>query len=290
MAKQTGLSNLELAANSTWVIALTYCECPLCGYLTPAPGSLPCPKCNRSGSRRSVFPGYACIKWLKMIGDAYVRAYARTGEKQAELVEVIRSDFKRDIEPSWVAAAARSVRKLLRKSRGSNAEYRKVLDVLQKRLALENQEQAGRVFPMLWSYSETTNEHCNVVVSTAALFERLFSDLLVRLAGSRGSEWPDAKEIVAKTQRRVSRIRLFEKMTGTSLERSVREFGVRGLYAGWQDIARRRNLYLHVTPGAISAAMAERAFNLAKNAFGLFAFLHNKHCVTVTAGGADSAS
>jgi hypothetical protein len=214
-----------------------------------------------------------------MIADSYVRAYARIGEKQAALAEEIRSDLKKSVEPSWVAAAARSVRKLLRKSRGSQAEYRKVLDVLQKRLPLENQEQAGRLFPMLWSYSETTNEHCNVVVSTAALYEKLFSDFLVRLLVSQGTTWPEAKQTVAKKPRRVDRIRIFEGITGASLDKAVGAFGVRGLYAGWQDIARRRNYFLHVTPGAINAAMAERAFNLAKNALALFAFLQNKYCV-----------
>lgn len=282
MAGQKGLSNLELAGNPTWVIASTFCECPFCGFLSRDLGlvrvSTPCPKCSRSGSPRYVFPSVACIQWLELIADSYVRAYARTGEKQAELAEQIRSDLKKSFEPSWVAAAARSVRKLLRKSRGSQQEYRKVLDALQRRLSLENQDQAERVYPVLASYSDTTNDHCNVVVSTSALFERLFYDLLVRLLVSRGKDWAEARSTVAKMQRRVDRKRLFQEITKTSLEKAVREFGERGIYAGWQDIARRRNYYLHLTPGAISAAMAKRAFNLAKNAFGLFASLHNRFC------------
>lgn len=286
MAASENLTNLELAANPTWVIASTFAECPFCGFLCRDLGlvrvSVPCPNCNRSGSARLLFPGIACIKWLEMIADSYVRAYARAGEKQAALAEQIRSDLRRRAEPSWVVAAARNVRKLLRKSRGSQAEYKRVLDALQRRLSLDSQEQARRVYPLILEYSETTNDHCNVVVSTAALFESLFSDFLVRLLVSRGRAYGEARKTVAKMRRRDDLKKLFKETTRTPLLKAVGEFGVSGLYEGWQDVATRRNRFLHITPGAISADMAEKAFNIAKNAFGLFAYLHNRFCVAAS--------
>lgn len=283
MAACKGLTNLVLAANPTWVIASTFQECPFCGFLSRGLGlvrvSVPCPNCNRSGSARLLFPGIACIKWLEMIADSYVRAYARTGEKQAALAEQIRSDLKRSVKPSWVVAAARNVRKLVHKSRGSQAEYKKVLEALQRRLSLDSQEQTSRIYTLILGYSDTTNEHCSVVVSTAALFERLFSQFLVRLLVSEGRDYRESRKMVGRIRRRDHLRRLFNQTVRIPLHKAVGEFGVRGLYEGWQYTAERRNGFLHVTPRAVSADMAERAFKLAKDAFGLFAFLHNRFCV-----------
>jgi hypothetical protein len=294
MANRRGLSNLELAANPTWVIASTFEECSFCGFLSRDPElgrpSVPCPNCKRSGSPRLIFPGLACITWLEMVGDAYLRATAGADEKKGALVDIIRSDFRPDIDPSWVRIAARKVRRLLRKSPRTETDYHRVLDEIQRRLSLRTREQACRAFSLLANSSDTVNEHSNVVVLTGSLFERLFHDLLVQVLARRGMTNPEAHRTVDKRRRREDLLELFWIATGTRPQEAIGEFGVRGLYEGWQDIADRRNKFLHVSPGVVSAVMAERAFNLAKNAFGLFAFLHNKHCVTVTAGGADSAS
>jgi len=288
MAGRTGMTNLELAENRTWVIASTFMECPFCGFLSREPGldslSAPCPKCNRSGSSREEFPDIDCIRWLEMIGDAYVRANTRTGEKQAELVEIIRSDFKRDIEPSWVAAAAGDLRRFFRKSRRCEADYGRMLSTLQTRLSLDSREQAARVLSLLVSYSDTVTEHTNVVVLTGSLFERLFHNLLVQLLARRGMTDSEARKTVGKRRRREDSQELFWIATGTRLQKAVGEFGVPGIYEEWQSIADRRNKFLHITPRAISTEMAERAFNIAKSAFALFAFLQNKYCVAKIPG------
>jgi hypothetical protein len=227
-----------------------------------------------------MFPSMACIRWLEIVADSYVRAYARSGEEEAALAERIRSDLGKAYEPSWIPVAARLVRRLLRKSRGSKAEYRLFLDSLKRRLSLDNDEQAARLYPILASHPGTTNEHCNVVVSTAALYDRLFSDFLIRLLESRGESCTDARQEVRRAGRRDDLKDLFRKATGVTLPKAVAEFGVRGLYEGWRDTTKRRNDFLHVTPEAINRQMAERAFNAAKNALGLFAHLHNRFCLT----------
>jgi len=288
MVRHTGLTNLELAENPTWVIALTFSECPFCGFLSGEPEldglSVPCPKCNRSGSSREAFPDLSCIRWLEMIGDAYVRANTRTGEKQAELVEIIRSDVKRDIEPSRVAAAASDVRRFLRKSRRSETDYDRMLSALQTNLSLDRREDAARVHSLLVRYFDTVNEHTNVVVLTGSLFERLFHNLLVQLLARRGMTDSEARKTVGKRRRREDSQELFWIATGTRLQKAVGEFGVPTIYEDCQSIADRRNKFLHITPGAISAEMAERAFDIAKNAFDLFAFLQNKYCVAKIPG------
>lgn len=283
MARRTGPTNLELAENQTWVIASTFMKCPFCRFLSQEPGldrpSIPCPKCNRSGSTRSVFPGYACVEWLKMIGDAYVRAAARTGAEQDELAGAIRPNSKRHIEASEVAAAASVIRRFFRKPHRSETDYRTVLGALQRSLSLGSQEQAVRVFSLLASYSDTSIEHTIVVVLTASLFERLLHDLLVQLLVGRGMTDAEARKTVGKRRRREELQELFWLASGTRLQKAVGEFGVPDLYEQWQSIADRRNKFLHITSRAISAQMAEKAFNVAKGAFPLFAFLQNKYCV-----------
>ena len=281
MARRTGLTNLKLAQNPTWVVALTFTECPVCGFLSREPGpdrpSVPCPRCSRRGSTRSTFPGYACIEWLKMIGDAYVRAAARTRARLDELAGAIRPNLKRDIKVPGLVAAAKDVRRFFRESDRSEAAYHRELSALQRRLSLATKEQAARAFSLLAGYSDTSIEYTTVVLLTASLFERLLHDLLIQLLVGRGMSGQQARKTVRKRHRREELHELFWVVTGTCLERAVGEFGVRGLYEAWQSVADRRNKFLHITSRAISADMAERAFNIAKCAFPLFAFLQNRY-------------
>ena len=283
MARRTCLTNLELAENPTWVIASTFIKCPFCGFLSREPSldrpSVPCPRCNRSGSARSVFPGYACVDWLKMIGDAYVRAAARSDAKRNELAEAIRPTSTRDIKASEVVAAAGAIRRFFRKPHRSETEYQNVLGVLQRDLSVGSQEQAVQVFSLLASYSNTSIDHTLVVILTASLFERLLHDLLVQQLVGRGMKDGEARKTVGKRRRREELQELFWLACGTPLQRAIGEFGVPNINEAWQSIADRRNKFLHITSRAISAEMAERAFNTAKVAFPLFAFLQNKYCV-----------
>jgi hypothetical protein len=122
------------------------------------------------------------------------------------------------------------------------------------------------------------------VVLTGSLFERLFHNLLVQLLARRGMTDSEARKTVGKRRRREDSQELFWIATGTRLQKAVGEFGVPTIYEDCQSIADRRNKFLHITPGAISAEMAERAFDIAKNAFDLFAFLQNKYCVAKIPG------
>lgn len=289
MRKKQGLTNLELAANRTWIVASLFGECPFCSFVSQDTElvrlAAPCPRCGRSGSARSVFPSYSCIERLKAIADSYVRACARVSERQSALVDRISSDLKRTVEPLWVTEAALQVRKLLRGSRGARPEYERVYEALQRALSLQSQEQAARALPSVVKYSDAVTEHSYVVVSTAALFEGLLSDMLVRLLVVRGETESEARKRVRNTRRLCDLEKLFEETAGESLRQAVKPFGVRGSYECWRLIAERRNRFLHNSPGAVGIESAEKAFDLAKNAFGLFAFLHNRYCVTGCASG-----
>jgi hypothetical protein len=283
MSHRIGLTNLELAANSTWVIASTFFECHFCGHLSRGPGldrhSVPCPNCGRAGWARMMWPSMASIRWLQIIADSYLRAYQRVGEENAEMAKRISEDLRRECDPKWVANAARIVRKLLRQSRGSKREYRRFLESLKRRLQLDTEGDAVRLYPVLASHRGTTSEHYTVVVSTAALFDKLMSDFIMRLLQSRGDTQADAKRKVSQMHRRDDLKKSFRSATGVSLEKAVSGFKARGLYESWQQTNKRRNDTLHRTPEAVDSVFAEKAFDAAKNSFGLFAYLHNRFCL-----------
>ena len=118
-----------------------------------------------------------------------------------------------------------------------------------------------------------------MVVWTAAIFERLFSEFLARLLVSRGQKWVEARQTITENGRRTNLTKQFKRITGTPFEKAVDEFGVRGLYHAWQETKKQRNYLLHSSPTAVGPDTAERAFEVAKNVIGLFAFLQNKYCI-----------
>lgn len=277
---KSGLSNFELASNSTFVIALTRLKCPFCGYVSSDIRlTAPCPRCKQAGSARQVFPSVVCLRRLEIVADSYAKAYAAAGEKQAALVEQSRQILGRTPERGWLETAVRNVRKLVRNSRGSDSDYKKFLEGLQRRLNLNSRDEASRLAYLLTTYTDTATDHRNVVTSTASLYEQLFREFLVELLISKGEDHQKARDSVSKLRRRDSGISKFKSITGVPLRDAVRRFPVRGLYESWQAIAKKRNEYLHVTPWAVNAQIAERAFDAAKNSFGLFSFLHNTYCL-----------
>ncbi len=287
MAGQSALTNLELAENSTFVTALCRMECPFCTYVSADTGltrlSAACPNCGRSGEARILFPEVECIWRLGRVAKSYARANAEVQGRQAQLVERIRSELSTIYERSLLAAAARTAHGLASRSRRSEEGYSKLLDIIRRRLSLSAQEQAKRACGLLLAYSETTDEHGHVVTETANLFDRLLSDFLVRVLASRGVENPKARQRVHQLRSRHRKKRLFEEVTSARLDEAVNGYGVRGLYQKWQQVAKWRNDVQHVTLWAAGARRADSAFNIAKHAFGLFAFLHNKYCVTARA-------
>ena len=290
---EKGLSNIELAGNSTWVVALTRSRCPFCSFVSSDIGltalATPCPRCAQSGSAREMFPSGVCIRRLEIVAEAYVRAYAAASEKHGALAEDLRQILGRTPERSWLDSAVRRVRRLSRSSTNSGAEYEKFLHRLQQRLCVKDPNDSARIFYLLATYKDTSSEHYNVVTSTASLFEQLFREFLVELLVSKGEKYRDARRFVSDLRRWRQQEERFKSVTGAPLHKAIDGFGVTGLYQAWRDVAKRRNDYSHVSPWAVGAQTAESAFGAAKNAFGLFSYLHNAHCLAPVSAAESSA-
>lgn len=281
--KRTSISNIELAANSTWIIALTRLKCPFCGFVSSdirlTAWKMPCPRCKMSGSARELFPSGVCIRRLEIVAESYVKAYSAASEKKAELAEDIRQVLGRIPEGSWMDSAVRQVQTLARRSTPSSARYDRFVARLQKRLALQSADETARIIYLLATYTGTSSEHYNVVTSTASLYEQLFREFLAQLLVSRGDGHAEARKSISKLRTWKKLKDQFENAVGISLHEAVEGFGEPHLYETWRRLAKHRNDYNHVNPWAISARTAEAAFDAAKNAFALFSFLHNAYCL-----------
>lgn len=280
MGRAEGLSNLELAANKTWVTALTRCECPECGYACAGVQlvrlNTPCPNCGASGEARILFPGVVHARRLEIVAECYVAACAHASQKKADLVKQIRQDLGITCDGEWAQKEARRLQVLVGRFRGSNEAYKRYIEGLQGRVCLNNADHLSRLIALLSTYTDTTLEHCNVVTATVSLFEGVFCELLVRLLVSRGKARPEAKEAIPRAHKK--RLGMFAVLTGVPAKAAVDQYGVRGLYESWQELTSRRNSYLHTSPWAAGARSAEKAFNAAKHSFGLFALLNNTYC------------
>jgi len=276
------LTNFELADNPSFPAAWAFLECPQCHYVSKSyeldNPQVPCPKCNTIGMARRIFPSLSALNLLKMVAYFYTKACDRVENLQFELVNNIRDKLNRTYDPQFAINIAREIQSLYKKLGVEQAEYEQMIEIIRDRLSLESKEEAAKVFVPLISYSNTFEEHKATVILTCTLIEKLFDDLLIRIIISKGIEW-------SKAERKVSRLRgfdklfeAFEKTTSLSLKEAIGQCSIPNYFADWEEVRTARNHFIHNSPYAISATTAEKAFNLAKNASSLFAYLQNRFC------------
>lgn len=275
------LTNKELASNATWVAAVTFCECPFCGFLSRELDldmpRVPCPKCRKSGEPRSLFPDMSSVRLLRMVSYFYARSCEREEERRDELVHDLQRSVGRAFDCATAVRAADEVHRLYAASRD---DYDRLLGVIRKQLDLQPAENAGRVFALLAQFSETNEEHQICVLLTAALLETLLGELLVRMHVRAGSGWGAARRDLEQRLRGYDkRKREFGQLAGIGLCEAISGAGVPRFYDDWQVLRELRNRFLHGFPYVIDRMAAENAFELAKNCFGMFAYLQNRLCV-----------
>lgn len=215
-----------------------------------------------------------------MVGYFYVKAYDRIEDKKAELVDVLRKKIGQTYEPQFVINTAREIQNFYQKHGEKQSDYDKILKIIQECLSLQSSEEAEKVFVPLFGYSDTFEEHKVVVILTCTLLEKLFDDLLVLIYTRKGMSWSRAEKKVRQLRRFDKRCSAFEKATNLSFEKAISQCSMLpGFFPDWSDVRNARNTFIHGSPYTIKVSTAEKAFNLAKNAFSLFAYLQNRFCV-----------
>lgn len=278
------LTNRELAGNATWVGAVTWLECPFCAYLSqdleldkPA---VPCPHCKKSGRPRIIFPDMSSDRLLEMISHFYAKAWERVDGTQSTLAQELSKTYGREYGIETAVSTALEAQRLMRASDGSGAAYEKILEAIRVGLDLKTREDTHQTYVPLLQYSDTHEEHQVVVLLTAAMLERLFGQFLLRMFVKSGKDWEKARAAVKALRGQREREKVFAGLAGASFKDGVAGSGVSGFYAGWAEIRELRNKFVHGLPFIIHVSDAEKAFEIAKDAFRVFAELHNGFCVS----------
>lgn len=282
------LDNRTLAESPTWAAAVSFCECPDCGFLSRdldlVKVAVPCPNCATSGRPRRIYPDLSSCRLLEMICHFYARAHERQDNTQEQVARGLEEHVGRRFDCNAAVCAAREVQELYRSLGGSQEQFAKILAAIRKRLSLSSLEEAQNAFVPLFEYSDTNEEHQVVVLLAAAMLEKLFRELLVRLLIAKRFSWEEARRELKKKYRiHETREQRFQELAGETLEQSISKIAM-NFYVRWKEIRVRRNEFLHDFPFVIHVADAGKAFELSKGAFTVFAGLQNRFCIEKRAG------
>ena len=277
------LDNHTLAESPTWAAAVSFCGCPDCGFLSRDLKLIglaePCPNCATSGRPRRIYPDLSSCRLLEMICHFYARAHERQDKAHEQLTRALEEHIGRRFDCDAAVCAAREVQELYRSLGGSQEQFAKILAAIRKRLSLSSLQEAQEAFVPLFKYSDTNEEYQVVVLLTAAMLEKLFRELLLRMSIVMHGREEARRELKEKNGNHPKREQLFQELAGETLEQSISGVAT-NFYSHWTETRDRRNRFLHGLPFAIHLADAEKAFELSKRAFTVFAEVQNRFCVT----------
>jgi hypothetical protein len=217
-----------------------------------------------------------------MVAYFYAKAYDRVENLQDKLVNDLYDKVGQIYEPEFAIKTVSEIQNLYKKSGKGQAEYDQMLEIIRKHLCLQSIEEVKSVFVTLFRYSDTFEEHKVVVILTCTLLERLFSNLLTLILTCKGMTRTEAIKKIRKLGDFKKRCKEFKDATGISLEETIGKCSIPNFFSDWQEVRKARNNFVHGTPYAIGVTTSEKAFNLAKNAFSVFAYLQNRFCVMQT--------
>lgn len=272
------LTNRELAENSTFVTALSLLECSNCGYVSNnldlAGPRIPCSKCRAQTMRRN-FPSGSCLQFLRMIAYFYTKAADRVESLQDELVKKLQKATEQTYTSQTAINVAIEIQSFYTKHGSGEIEFEQMLKIVKQRLGIASDAEAEKAFYELLLYSDSFEEHKALTILTCTMLEELFNQLLICIHVFQGIDLATAGKKISKLNRFDKRCEDFEKVVGVSFESAMTGFSVSDFYSNWEEARKIRNKFIHGKPFAISAAIAEKAFNLAKDSFSAFAYLHN---------------
>lgn len=273
------IPNRELARNQTWTAAMTWLECHFCNYLSQdlnlANVDEPCPRCGNGGHPRLIFPGIMCNRLVELILHYYANSHERYDERVAALERAISHQLGREFNPQILVEAAFAVRSIRNKSDNKDDVLVTLLGTIQERLGLHSASDARKVLVPLLQYSDTNEDHQITLLLTASLLEQLFKELLLRTLVRLLADWESSRKIVKALRDHGAREKEFAKLAGFSLNEMTTSLGFSTFYADWRSIRKLRNTFVHGIPFIIDRLDAEKAFELAKNSFRVFALVLN---------------
>jgi len=275
------LTNRKLSENSTFPVAMSFGKCPVCNYASNdrkffKAGSL-CPKCNQEGIRE-IFPDYSAIESLRMIAHYYSVACGRIDDLQEKLTTDIQQVIGQTIDSEKAVKIAIESQDIYNVHSNESDCDERISQYIREQFSLNSREEAARIFFLLFSYSDTFEEHNSVVITACILLEILINELLVDMLINKDIHWSNAREQVENMGSFKKKSKLFKEITGLPLKDAMENY-ISGFYDNWDKLRDQRNDFIHGKPLSINRGTAETAFNLAKNSFSLFARLNNQFCI-----------
>jgi hypothetical protein len=222
-----------------------------------------------------MFPDMSSIRIHEMISHFYARACERVDDTQAELVETLRKEYGREFGTGLTVSVAHEVQRLM-PSDGSQAAFDAILQAARNGLNLGDREDPLNAHVPLAQYCDTHEEHQVVVLLTVTMLEKLFSELLTYLFIRSGKDCEKARKAMKATRGHASREKVFAGLTGVSLGDAISKSGVTHFYPYWHETRAVRNKFMHELPFVVGVSHAEKAFDLARDAFRVFARLRNQ--------------
>jgi hypothetical protein len=214
-----------------------------------------------------------------MISHFYVQAWNRQEGHGAVLGHELSQRLGREYQPALAVKAALDLQRVQLESDGSQVAFERLLGVIRESLDLESTEAAHKVFVPLLEYRDRNEEHQVVVLLTVTMLEKLFQELLLRMLVKNGKDWEAARKKL-RYLRHAEGERKFKTVAKTGLKEAIGSAGFPVFYGNWRDIREVRNKFMHRMPFVIRVADTEKAFEVAKVAFAMFAALRNQFGVT----------
>jgi hypothetical protein len=259
--------------------------CPSCNYVSDASwvvsSKVACPQCGHEDFPL-LFPEIMQLSLLTMIGYFSRIAETRSSTLGTELVSMVSREIGRAYTSKQLLATAQYLQGLWTKAanKGQAPDIEQLVQRTMELLGLGTAEDAERTWPILIHYTGTVEEHMAMPILTITLLEAMLDHLLETIGSTKATDEVTMAVVSATVDQLSSfkaRTEYFRELTGVPLESAVRATTFPKFYTDLTDVRHSRNAFVHGDSYALTAAVAEKALQLAKDAVPLFAELRNKY-------------
>ncbi len=134
---------------------------------------------------------------------------------------------------------------------------------------------------MTFDCYRSSNSKELTVLLFCTLIEHLLRNLIAARCRRVGVEWAIIDLLLEKYWRVDERMKLFERLTGTSIKAAVATLPGKKVFDTYADLRKKRDGLAHGLPAAtfaVSGADIRMAVDETANAFPTFAYLHHVFC------------
>jgi hypothetical protein len=138
-----------------------------------------------------------------------------------------------------------------------------------------------RILEMIFDCYRSANSKELCVLLFCTLIEHLIRNLIVSRCLRVAVNWVVIELLLEKYWRVDERLKLFDRLTGTSIKEAVATLSGRNIFDAYSTLRRKRDGLAHGLPAAtyaVSLAEVRTAVDEAANSFSTFAHLHHVFC------------